>query len=201
LVVQGEQVAKIGTSEELKMEMSPNSAKDKNMDSLEKAMNHVAARNLDVKGGSSIAAEFKQYYSSPCLGPHATGNSQSQGHFTIDKLSSQNSITNLSKIGIKIGGNGIGIEEAFETLRQAEKDSEREIDIPNDNSLFESSDDEATYIESDLLAQLIQDVAELDYKKEELDTKLCDLVASNCKHKTSRKKHKNCMTNKSHSSQ
>jgi hypothetical protein len=83
--------------------------------------------------------------------------------------------------------NGIGIEEAFETLRQAEKDRERDIDNPNDNSLFESSDDEATYSESDLFAHLIQDVAELDHEKEELDTKLCDLVASNWKHKTSRK--------------
>lgn len=239
LVVQGEQVAEIETSEELKMEMSPNSAQDKSntkdalkyvpplvynsvdglrrslrcnvplingsstadMDSLEKAMNRAAARNLDVKGGSSIAAGFKQYNTSPCPGPHAAGNSQSQGHFTIYNLSSQNIITNLSKIGINIGGNGIGIEEAFETLRQAEKDRERDINNPNDNSLFESSDDEATYSESDLFAHLIQDVAETDHEKEELDTKLCDLVASNRKHKTSRKKHKNCMTNKPHSSQ
>jgi hypothetical protein len=171
------------------------------MDSLEKAMNRAAARNLDVKGVSSIAAGFKQYNTSPCPGPHATGNSQSQGRFTIYNLSSQNIITNLSKIGINIGGNGIGIEEAFETLRQAEKDRERDINNPNDNSLFESSDDEATYSESDLFAHLIQDVAETDHEKEELDTKLCDLVASNRKHKTSRKKHKNCMTNKPHSSQ
>ncbi|XP_035817718.1 uncharacterized protein [Zea mays] len=70
---QGEQVAEIETSEELKMEMSPNSAQDKNMDSLEKAMNRAAARNLDVKGGSSIAAGFKQYNTSPCPGPHAAG--------------------------------------------------------------------------------------------------------------------------------
>jgi hypothetical protein len=107
------------------------------MDSLDKAMNLATARNLNLNGGSSFAVGHKQYYTSPCLRHQAIGNAQSLGHFTTDKLSSHNSITNLSKIGIKIGGNRLGIEEAFETLRQAEKDREREIYNPNDNSLLE----------------------------------------------------------------
>lgn len=174
-MVQGEQVGKIGTSEELKLDMSPHSAQNKSnpkgvlkyaplhvynsldalrrslrcnvpmtngssiayMDSLEKAMNLATARNFYVNGGSSFVVGHKQYYTSPCLRPQATGNAQSLGHFTIDRLSSHNIITILSKIGIKIGGNRLGVEEVFETLRQAEKDREREIYNPNDNSLLE----------------------------------------------------------------
>jgi hypothetical protein len=43
---------------------------------------------------------------------------------------------------------------------------------------FESSDDEATHFDSDLLAHLIKDVSEVDLDVEDLDIKICDLKAS-----------------------
>jgi len=53
---------------------------------------------------------------------------------------------------------------------------------------FITSDDEVDAVDNDLLAHLIKDISEVDFDEVELDTKLCDLMATNRKSKKSTKK-------------
>lgn len=50
---------------------------------------------------------------------------------------------------------------------------------------FEGSEDEATDLDSELLAHLIKDASEADFNKVDLDTKLCDLKVTTRKSKPS----------------
>ena len=55
---------------------------------------------------------------------------------------------------------------------------------------FSTSDDEVDDFDNDLLAHLVKDVSEVDFDDMELDTRICDLMASIRKSKKHSKKHK-----------
>jgi hypothetical protein len=56
---------------------------------------------------------------------------------------------------------------------------------------FALSEDEGAESDSALLAHLVQDVSEVYFDDEALDTKICDLMASSRKSRTFKKKAKN----------
>jgi hypothetical protein len=64
----------------------------------------------------------------------------------------------------------------------------------SDTNPFDLSDDEDTRPDSALLAHLVWDISKVCFDDEELDTKICDLMATSRKSKASRQKGHN--TNK-----
>src|SRR5438105_15726178 len=68
--------------------------------------------------------------------------------------------------------------------------SAKESRMENCENIFYTSDVEVNDTDNDLLAHLVRDVSEVDFEDVELDTKICDLVASTRKSKKSPKKPK-----------
>jgi hypothetical protein len=55
---------------------------------------------------------------------------------------------------------------------------------------FDVSEDEDAKTDNALLAHLIREVSEVYFDDEALDTKICDLMVSSCKARTSKKRAK-----------
>src|SRR5947207_2154680 len=113
--------------------------------------------------------------------------------FSIATMSDENCVVNLDNIGFRMKKNSAGVNLSIKALKRVEVDrikmhqsskqkAARSASLENrEANPFESSDDEDAEIEADLLAHLIKDVSEVDLETEDLDMKICDLMASSRK--------------------
>jgi hypothetical protein len=108
----------------------------------------------------------------------------------------------LQGLGLSLGKTKQETTLAIKALKRIDIDrtrvetKSRDMNKPNGSDLnpFELSDDEDTRPDSALLAHLLGDISEVCFDDEELDVKICDLMATSRKSKVSRKKGHN--TNK-----
>jgi hypothetical protein len=108
----------------------------------------------------------------------------------------------LQGLGLSLGKTKQETTLAIKALKRIDIDrtrvetKSRDMNKPNGSDLnpFELSDDEDTRPDSALLAHLVGDISEVCFDDEELDVKICDLMATSRKSKVSRKKGHN--TNK-----
>ena len=110
--------------------------------------------------------------------------------------------TNLDNIGFRMESHSSGANISIKALKRVEVDRIKVTQSEKQKTArltyggnveilpIESSDDEVTEIDGDLLAHLIKDVSEVDIEMEDLDMRICDLMASSCKSRKNRKQSK-----------
>ena len=153
---------------------------------LDKAMRRIAEHNMDIGGKRRERTLSNEGFGMSEAGD--TGMSTQPSSYSFESLSDELCERNLSNLGFKMEKDTSEVNFSLNALRRIERDmcKENQIIRPDPSiSPFELSDDEATDGDGALLAHLIKDVSEVDLETEDLDTKLCDLMAS------SRKSHKN----------
>jgi hypothetical protein len=155
-------------------------------DMLEKSMKRTAWKNLD----------------GPALQQPSPAQSKSKAISIFDSLSTDTCVSNLQRLGFSMGSSKQEATLAIKALKRIDIDRTRvepknnaPINLARADSISSDlSDDEDTRSDSVLLAHLIQDISEIGLDDEELDIKICDLMAHSRKSKASRKKGHN--TNK-----
>jgi hypothetical protein len=159
---------------------------------LDKAMRRIAEHNLDIGGKCRERTLSNEGFGMSEAGD--TGMSTQPSSYSFESLSDELCERDLSNLGFKMEKDTWGINFSLNALRRIERDrcKENQIIRPDPSiSPFELSDDEATDGDGALLAHLIKDVSEVDLETEDLDTKLCDLMASSRKSHKNRKNKKN----------
>jgi hypothetical protein len=148
-----------------------------------KTMRHTAAWNLDAQ----------ETLHSPSL---QIGMSQQVNSISLVTMLDEDCAVNLDNLGLKMKKSSIGSNLAVKALKRIEIDRIRLYQSKNSEASkekmtkhlkrnpFDTSGDEATDADNDLLAHLIKDVSTMDLETEDLDTRICDQMAS------SRKSHK-----------
>jgi hypothetical protein len=148
---------------------------------LEKSMKRMAWKNLDGPA--------------PQWQPSSTeGNTISTN--TLESLPTDRCISGLHSLGFSMGRSQQDTTLAIKVLKQIDVDRTRvetkkmahnKSSYPEFNP-FDSSDDEETRPDGALLAHLVRDISEVCFDDEELDTKICDLMATSRKSKNTGKK-------------
>ena len=161
---------------------------------LHKAMQRAATYNLDSEEGSKTMAPTSQGPYSPSI-PVALDNGTSivNHFFSIANMPDDNCVANLDSLGFRMKKSSSRVNLSIKALKQVDIDRIK-LDQSNKQKAarsailenrevnpFDSSDDEATDLDGDLLAHLIKDVSEVDLEMEDLDMKICDLKASSRK--------------------
>jgi hypothetical protein len=155
-------------------------------DMLEKSMKRTAWKNLD----------------GPAPQQPLPAESKSIATHSLDSLPMDICVSNLQCLGFSMGSSKQETNLAIKALKRIDIDRTRvepkkstANKLPgSDPNPFEESDDENTRSDSILLSQLVRDISEVGFDNEELDTKICDLMAHSRKSKASGKKGHN--TNK-----
>lgn len=169
------------------------------IDMTEKAMRRAAARNLDADLGSKTVASSQEMLHSP-LTPvqQETGMSQHINSMSFVTMTDRDCAINLDNLGLTMKRSSSGTNLSIKALKRIEIDrtrlyqsNKREASkkiSPNhmESNPFDLSDDEATEPDSDVLAHLIKDVSAVDLETEDLDTRICDLMASSRKSRKNR---------------
>jgi hypothetical protein len=115
---------------------------------------------------------------------------------SLDSLHTDKCISSLQNLGFSMGSSKQETSLAINTLKRIDIDRTRiepkknaTNNLPcSDTNPFELNDDEYTRPDSALLAHIVQDISEVCFDDEELDIKICDLMAHSRKSKASRKK-------------
>jgi hypothetical protein len=149
-------------------------------DMLEKSMKRKAWKNLDGPAPQQ---------------PSPVGSKSSATH-SLDSLPLDICVSNLQRLGFSMGSSKQETNLAIKVLKRIDIDRTRVEPKKNtannppgfDPNPFEDSDDEITRSDSILLSQLVRDISEGGFDNEELDTKICDLMAHSRKSKASGKK-------------
>jgi hypothetical protein len=167
-----------------------------------KAMKRAALRNLDgpseqlpVEG--HVGSPFSPS-TSPCASNMGTLNSNS---LSINDMSIDRCTRNLSSLGIKLGGSDKIVNLSINALKRIEVD--RSTVTPSkslklaektknnkDRDLSLDSDNEDTIMDSTLVDHLLKDITDVSFDDSELDTRICDLMVTSRKSKSSSKKKK-----------
>jgi hypothetical protein len=155
-------------------------------DMLQKSMKRTAWKNLD----------------GPAPQQPSPAESKSIASHSLDALPTDICVSNLQCLGFSMGSSKQETNLAIKALKRIDIDRTRVEPkkssanklLCSDPNPFELSDEENTRPDSILLSQLVRDISEVGFDDEELDTKICDLMAHSRKSKTSGKKGRN--TNK-----
>jgi hypothetical protein len=113
----------------------------------------------------------------------------------LNSIPDDRCVTSLDKLGFKMGSSRIETTLAIKDLKSIDIDISKvtpKKDISKKSHQtqtdpFDASEDEDTESNNALLAHLVQDVSEVYFDDEALDTKICDLMASSRKARTSKK--------------
>jgi hypothetical protein len=139
-------------------------------DMLQKSMKRTAWKNLD----------------GPAPQQASSSDGKSNSTRTLDALPSDMWVSRLQGLGFLLGKTKQETTPAIKALKRIDIDrtrveaKRRDLNKPNgsDSNPFELSDDEDTRSDSALLAHLVGDISEVCFDDEELDTKICDLMAT-----------------------
>jgi hypothetical protein len=178
------------------------------IDMTERAMRRTAARNLDtVLGSKTVASSQKMLHSPSTPFLQETGMSQHVNSISLVTMTDEDCAVNLDNLGLRMKRSTSGTNISVKALKRIEIDrtrlyqsnkreaSKKKLANHMVSNPFDLSDDEATEVDSDLLAHLIKDVSAVDLETEDLDTRICDLMASSRKSRKNRhntNKNKNC---------
>jgi hypothetical protein len=140
----------------------------------------------------------------PALQQPSPAQSKSKAISNFDSLSTDRCVSNLQRLGFSMGSSKQESTLAIKALKRIDIDRTRvepKNSAPNNLTRSDSissdlSDDEDTRPDSVLLAHLVQDISEIGLDDEELDIKICDLMAHSRKSKASRKKGHNTNKNR-----
>ena len=124
----------------------------------------------------------------------------SKSTISFTSLSNDTFTSNLGKLGVSLGSCSNEINLSIKTLKHIEVDrlkvtpSSKKTKIKTNNDLsiemnpFDWSEVEDTEPDGALLAHLVKEVSEVDWDDAELGTKICDLMATARKSKSSSRK-------------
>jgi hypothetical protein len=157
-------------------------------DMLQRSMRRTAWKNLD--------------------GPAPQQPSPAEGKaiasYSLEALPMDICVSKLQCLGFSMGSSKQETNLAIKALKRIDIDRTRvEPKKSSANKLlgldpnpFELSDEESSRPDSILLSELVRDISEVGFDDEELDTKICDLMAHSRKSKTSGKKGRNTNKNR-----
>jgi hypothetical protein len=157
-------------------------------DMLEKSMKRTVWKNLD----------------GPALQQPSPAQSKSKAISIFESLSTDRCVSNLQRLGFSMGSSKQESTLAIKALKHIDidrtkvepKNSAPKNLMRSDSISSDLSDDEDTRPDSVLLAHLVQDISEIGLDDEDLDIKICDLMAHSRKSKVSRKKGHNTNKNR-----
>jgi hypothetical protein len=155
---------------------------------LEKSMKRTAWKNLDR----------------PAVQQPSPAQSKSKTLSIFESLPSDRCVDNLQRLGFSMGSSKQESTLAINALKRIDIDRtkvEPKISAPNnlmqpDLIFSDLSDDEDSRSDSVLLAHLAKDISEIGLEDDDLDIKICDLMAHSRKSKVSRKKGHNSNKNR-----
>jgi hypothetical protein len=172
-------------------------------DSTLKAMKRASRRNLDGDlSGFKPAGQALRTVSTSSLpiGPFQSGMEQASAVTAINDLSNLSCASKLKKIGFMLGDDEFAVNRSINGLKKMELDrkatnSHTTLESPsleesNTGNSCSVSDEEVDEINNDLLTHLLKDVADANFDDVDLDTKICDLMASARQSKKRPKNHK-----------
>jgi hypothetical protein len=157
-------------------------------DMLEKSMKRTAWKNLD----------------GPALQQPSPVQSKSKAISIFESLPTDRCVDNLQRLGFSMGSSKQESTLAIKALKRIDIDRtkvEPKLSAPNnlmqpDLIFSDLSDDEDSRSDSVLLAHLAKDISEIGLEDDDLDIKICDLMAHSRKSKVSRKKGHNSNKNR-----
>jgi uncharacterized protein with von Willebrand factor type A (vWA) domain len=116
----------------------------------------------------------------------------------LDALPDVRCASSLNKLGFSLGSSALETSLEIKAIKNIDIDRSKvtpkkafsKNSHQNQVDPFDESDDEDAETDIALLAHLVQEVSEVYFDDEALDTKICDLMASSRKARTSKKRAK-----------
>jgi hypothetical protein len=158
-------------------------------DTMQKSMKQTAWKNLDGALDQEKAAAR-----SPSISIGLSHNP-----LCLDALPDVRCASSLNKLGFSLGSSALETSLAIEALKNIDIDRSKvtpkkafsKHSHQNQVNPFDESEDKDAETDGALLALLVQEVSKVYFDDEALNTKICDLMASSRKARTSKKRAKN----------
>ena len=165
-------------------------------DSLLKAMKRTAVRNLDDSfAAREVTAPTNQLHSASRIASFQQGTATRPSQ-SLPSLPHVNVASNLKSLGVSLGTSNVSF--LLNVLKHIEVDRTKVATKPRENNQsisfvsevdpFMTSDDEGDDIDGALLAHLVKDISEIDMEDVDQSNKICDLLVSTRKSKSSSKR-------------